>query len=86
MLDEPTSALDPQSEALIQESLHALKSELTLFTIAHRMSTLDMCDRVMVILDGRLVAFDTKAVLQEHNPYYRTASLIAASAAGGAPP
>ena len=86
VLDEPTSALDPHSEALIQESLTALKSELTLFTIAHRMSTLDMCDRVMVILDGRLAAFDTRPALQEHNHYYRTASLIATSAAGGALP
>jgi ATP-binding cassette, subfamily B, bacterial len=86
VLDEPTSALDPHSETLIQESLTALKSGMTLFIIAHRMSTLDMCDRVMVILDGRLVAFDTKALLQEHNPYYRTASSIAMGAPGGALP
>jgi ABC-type multidrug transport system fused ATPase/permease subunit len=86
VLDEPTSALDPHSETLIQDSLTALKSELTLFTIAHRMSTLDMCDRVMVILDGHLAAFDTKAVLQQHNHYYRTASLIAARAPGGTLP
>jgi ABC-type multidrug transport system fused ATPase/permease subunit len=83
VLDEPTSALDPYSETLIQESLTALKSELTMFIVAHRMSTLDMCDRVMVILDGRLAAFDTRAVLQEQNPYYRSASMIAAGAAGG---
>jgi ATP-binding cassette, subfamily B, bacterial len=83
VLDEPTSALDPHSETLIQESLTALKSGLTLFTIAHRMSTLDMCDRVMVIQDGHLAAFDTKAVLQVENPYYRSASMIAAGTAGG---
>jgi ABC-type multidrug transport system fused ATPase/permease subunit len=77
VLDEPTSALDPQSEALIGESLTALKSELTLFIIAHRMSTLDMCDRVMVIVDGHLVAFDTKARLQAQNTYYRRASALA---------
>jgi ATP-binding cassette, subfamily B, bacterial len=82
VLDEPTSALDPNSEALISESLTALKSELTLFIIAHRMSTLDMCDRVMVIVDGRLVAFDTKARLQTHNAYYRHASELAAGPAG----
>jgi ATP-binding cassette, subfamily B, bacterial len=82
VLDEPTSALDPHSEALISESLTALKSELTLFIIAHRMSTLDMCDRVMVIVDGRLVAFDTKARLQEHNTYYRHASALAAGPVG----
>lgn len=82
VLDEPTSALDPLSETLIGESLTALKSELTLFIIAHRMSTLDICDRVMVIVDGRLVAFDTKALLQTHNAYYRHASQLAAGPAG----
>jgi ABC-type multidrug transport system ATPase subunit len=45
------------------------------------MSTLDMCDRVMVIVDGRLVAFDTKALLQRENPYYRNASQLAAGSA-----
>jgi ATP-binding cassette, subfamily B, bacterial len=86
VLDEPTSALDPSSERLIQESLTSLKSELTMFIIAHRMSTLDMCDRVMVILGGRLAAFDTRAALQESNDYYRRALTIAAGAPGGALP
>ena len=83
VLDEPTSALDPTSERLIQESLSALKHELTLFIVAHRLSTLDICDRVMVILDGRLAGFDTTAFLQTHSPYYRTASGLAASAPAG---
>ncbi|HEX8715208.1 MAG TPA: ABC transporter ATP-binding protein [Solirubrobacteraceae bacterium] len=82
VLDEPTSALDPHSETLIGESLTALKSELTLFIIAHRMSTLDICDRVMVIVDGRLVAFDTKALLQTQNTYYRHASQLATGSTG----
>ncbi|HEX4466238.1 MAG TPA: ABC transporter ATP-binding protein, partial [Solirubrobacteraceae bacterium] len=77
VLDEPTSALDPHSEAQIGESLTALKHELTLFIIAHRMSTLDICDRIMVLVDGRLVAFDTRAALQRNNTYYRIASEIA---------
>jgi ATP-binding cassette, subfamily B, bacterial len=77
VLDEPTSALDPQSEALIGESLTALKDELTLFIIAHRMSTLEICDRIMVIVDGRLVGFDTRALLQKENPYYQSATALA---------
>ena len=77
ILDEPTSALDPQSEALISASLNAIRTELTLFIVAHRMSTLEMCDRVMVIVDGRLAGFDTKLVLQRDNPYYRRASQLA---------
>jgi ABC-type multidrug transport system fused ATPase/permease subunit len=81
VLDEPTSALDPNSETLIQQSLNALKHELTLFIVAHRMSTLDICDRVMIIIDGRLVAFDTISYLQQHNSYYRSASKLAAAGA-----
>jgi len=82
VLDEPTSALDPQSEALIGESLVELKSGLTLFIVAHRMSTLDMSDRVMVIVDGRLVGFDTREYLQRENPYYRKASQLAVGGTG----
>jgi ATP-binding cassette subfamily B protein len=82
VLDEPTSALDPRSETLIQESLTALKHNVTLFIIAHRMSTLDMCDRVMVVLDGHLDAFDTMALLARTNPYYRSASTLTAGVAG----
>ncbi|HUA12651.1 MAG TPA: ABC transporter ATP-binding protein [Solirubrobacteraceae bacterium] len=77
ILDEPTSALDPQSESLIQQSLRELKNEMTVFIVAHRMSTLDVCDRVMVILDGRLVAFDPISVLERESDYYRRAASIA---------
>jgi ABC-type multidrug transport system fused ATPase/permease subunit len=80
VLDEPTSALDPGSEALLQESLTALKRQLTLFIVAHRMSTLDICTRVMVVVDGRLQAFDTPARLREGSDYYRAASGWAATA------
>ncbi|MGC2372268.1 MAG: ABC transporter ATP-binding protein [Solirubrobacteraceae bacterium] len=82
ILDEPTSALDPRSETLIQESLTALKHKVTLFIIAHRMSTLDICDRVMVVLDGHLNAFDTITQLERTNPYYRSASTVVAGVTG----
>jgi len=86
VLDEPTSALDPHSEVLIGESLTALKHELTLFIVAHRMSTLDICDRVMVIVDGRLAAFDTRALLERENTYYRHASEISTGATSRSQP
>jgi ABC-type multidrug transport system fused ATPase/permease subunit len=76
LLDEPTSALDPTSERLVQESLTALKGDLTLFVIAHRMSTLDICDRVMVIVDGRLDAFEPFDSLRVQSAYYRAATGI----------
>jgi ABC-type multidrug transport system fused ATPase/permease subunit len=74
LLDEPTSALDPTSEQLVHESLTALKRSLTLFVIAHRMSTLDICDRVMVIVDGRLDAFEPFDSLRVRSAYYRAAT------------
>jgi ABC-type multidrug transport system fused ATPase/permease subunit len=80
VLDEPTSALDPTSEALIQESLTSLKQQLTLFIVAHRMSTLNICDRVMIIIDGKLTGFDTIEFLQQHNAYYRHASNLSTGA------
>jgi ABC-type multidrug transport system fused ATPase/permease subunit len=74
LLDEPTSALDPTSERLVQESLTALKGRLTLFLIAHRMSTLDITDRVMVIVDGRLDAFEPFDSLRVRSAYYRAST------------
>jgi ABC-type multidrug transport system fused ATPase/permease subunit len=74
VLDEPTSQLDPHSEWLIQESLTALKHQLTLFIVAHRISTLDICERVMVIVSGRLEAFDRVDQLRANNEYYRSVS------------
>jgi ABC-type multidrug transport system fused ATPase/permease subunit len=74
ILDEPTSALDPQAEALIQESLRGLKGRLTLFVVAHRMSTLDVCERVMVIVNGGLETFGRLPELTSKSPYYRSAS------------
>jgi ATP-binding cassette subfamily B protein len=85
VLDEPTSALDPRSEALLQDSLRSLTGEVTLFIVAHRMSTLDICDRVMVVIDGRLEAFDSAISLQSKSPYYRNASAIATGAAKETP-
>lgn len=86
VLDEPTSALDPRSEALLQESLQTLTGEVTLFIIAHRMSTVELCDRVMVIVDGRLEAFSAMSVLHQHSPYYRSAAASAGSAFPIGPP
>jgi ABC-type multidrug transport system fused ATPase/permease subunit len=85
VLDEPTSALDGQSELLIRESLGALKGTLALFIVAHRLSTLDVCDRVMVIVDGRLQAIESVSALQSDNSYYRSASALAAVGQTNAP-
>ncbi len=74
ILDEPTSQLDANSESLVQESLRAIKGELTLFIVAHRLSTLALCDRVMVVRDGRLEAFASVEELAQSNDFYRVAA------------
>ncbi len=79
VLDEPTSALDPHTERVIQASLASLKNTLTLFVVAHRLSTIDICDRVMVIVEGRLQAFDRISELKMTNAYYRSSSEIGRS-------
>lgn len=52
VLDEPTSALDGHSEELIRQSLEELKGTTTLVVIAHRPSTLRICDRVFHVENG----------------------------------
>ena len=73
ILDEPTSALDVRSEHLVRSTLLGLKERMTVVVIAHRLSTLDICDRIMVIQDGELRGFDTPADLERSNAFYREA-------------
>jgi ABC-type multidrug transport system fused ATPase/permease subunit len=86
VLDEPTSALDGHSEALIRDTLARLKGRVTVVIIAHRMSTLDICDRIMVIEDGRMTALDVPSVLGRKNRFYRNAMAVAGVSQMGEPP
>lgn len=73
ILDEPTSALDMRSESLVHETLNTLKGSVTLFVIAHRLSTLNTCDRIMVLHEGQLQAFGSRQELERDNDFYREA-------------
>jgi len=55
VLDEATSAVDPATEVRISRALNQLTSSRTVVTIAHRLSTAEAADRVLVFEDGRLV-------------------------------
>ena len=76
ILDEPTSSLDVRSEQLIRTTLDNLRHRMTIVIIAHRLSTLDICDRIMVLIDGKLMAFDTPDNLEQSNDFYREALVI----------
>ncbi|MBD1810655.1 ABC transporter ATP-binding protein/permease [Microcoleus vaginatus DQ-U2] len=56
ILDEPTSSVDNKTEAAIMEAMERLMNNRTTFMIAHRLSTLESCDKLLVIENGRLVS------------------------------
>jgi ATP-binding cassette subfamily B protein len=55
ILDEATSSLDIPSELLVQRALHSLLADRTAIIIAHRLSTVEIADRVLVVDAGRLI-------------------------------
>ncbi len=59
ILDEATSALDSESEALVQEALERLMEGRTVLIIAHRLSTVRRCDRILVLEQGQIVESGT---------------------------
>src|SRR5690606_37141626 len=76
ILDEATSALDVRSESLIQETLSLLKGEITLFVVGHRLTTLAFCDRIMVLVGGRVDAFASPTELISQSAFYREVDKI----------
>lgn len=63
ILDEATASLDIPSERLIQEALQTLLADRTAIIIAHRLSTVAIADRVLVMEHGRIIEDDTPAAL-----------------------
>jgi ATP-binding cassette subfamily B protein/subfamily B ATP-binding cassette protein MsbA len=76
ILDEPTSALDVATEALVMAGIERLIAARTTFIIAHRLSTVRRCDRIVVLRDGTIAEEGTLPELLRRNgvfaEYYRT--------------
>ncbi len=71
ILDEATSQIDPESEQLIHETLSEFIKGRTTVMITHRMSTLDLVDRIMLMDGGRVVDCGTHEELSARCPAYQ---------------
>jgi len=71
ILDEATSALDNKSEALIQKALNDIKQEMITFTVAHRLSTIEDADTILVFEEGKIICSGAHASLLENCPTYK---------------
>jgi len=71
VLDEATSALDNATELSVMDAIGALNSDLTILLIAHRLSTVQHCDFIVELEQGRVVAQGTYEQLLDCSPSFR---------------
>jgi ATP-binding cassette subfamily C protein len=72
VLDEATSALDHHTENEITRTIRALVGERTVIVVAHRLSTVQMCDTIFVLTNGRIADAGTFEQLLAHSAEFRT--------------
>jgi ATP-binding cassette, subfamily B, bacterial len=72
ILDDATSAVDASTEASIHQSLRRVLAGRTTLLVAHRRSTLDLADRIVVVAHGRVVEQGTHSDLLERSALYRS--------------
>jgi len=71
ILDEATSALDTESEKLVQEALYKAMEHRTSIIIAHRLSTVQIADEILVLQQGKIIERGTHLQLYQDNGVYR---------------
>ena len=72
LFDEATSALDNETQANIQKAINNISSEYTMLIVAHRLSTIKDCNKIIVVNDGKICGMGSHKVLYKDNEIYRT--------------
>jgi ATP-binding cassette subfamily B protein len=75
ILDEASSRLDPATERHIERAIDALLTDRTGVVIAHRLATVQRCDRIVILEDGRIVEQGRRATLAQ-DPSSRFSELL----------
>ena len=76
ILDEATANIDTETEKLIQESLEKMKSIGTMLVVAHRLSTIQKADQIIVLNHGEVIEKGTHQSLLKQKGYYHTLYLL----------
>lgn len=71
ILDEATASIDPENEHLIQEAISELTNGKTIITIAHRLTTIQNANQIIVVNNGRIVQCGTHGELIKQNGIYK---------------
>jgi ATP-binding cassette, subfamily B, bacterial PglK len=71
VFDEATSALDTVTEDLIMEAIHSFSGSKTIIIVAHRLSTIERCDLIYLLDQGRIVGKGTYEQLSNENSQFR---------------
>ncbi|MDE9464336.1 peptidase domain-containing ABC transporter [Xenorhabdus bovienii] len=71
ILDEATSALDDESQSIIQSNMADIAQGRTVITIAHRLSTVRQCDRIIVLHQGQIIEQGSHEQLLQQGKQYR---------------
>jgi ATP-binding cassette subfamily B protein len=72
ILDEATSSLDPGSEAVIERAMRQVLAGRTSIVVAHRLSTAEQAERILVVNDGRIIEDGEHGDLVNRGGYYST--------------
>ena len=70
ILDEATANIDTETESIIQQSLEKIKSIGTMLIVAHRLSTIQHCDKIFVLQDGKIIESGSHQDLLKNKGYY----------------